>query len=380
MAGGAQPGRKASQADGAAPPAPICIWYGASLGGWLKLLLRNRFAVAPRYWPRALLVTGLSVLNSLLGVLETAKFGRQVARVELRAPLFIIGHWRSGTTLLHEYLARDPRHCFPTTYDCFAPCHFLVTGDSGPARLNAMLPDRRPMDAMRLDAELPQEDDFALALLGQPSLLAMLAFPNNLPGDGAIFDLRALPPRRRATWRRCLTGILRKVAFRAPGARLVLKSPIHTARIPEILEAFPDARFVCIHRDPYEVYPSTLHMVTALHPYIALQDLRHDHLEALVLANGEKIFRRYEEDSRLLPAGRLHEIAYEDLVRDPLATLEALYGALDLGDFAPVRDIFTTMAEEKRDYRPRSYDLPEADRRELDARWPGPCRRYGHIA
>lgn len=377
MGGNAQAEEKSSQAEGAPPP--ICIWYGAAFGGWIRLLARNRFAVGRSYCGRAFLITWLSLVNSALGAIERLKYRRRVAAVELEAPLFIIGHWRSGTTLLHEYLARDPRHCFPRTYDCFAPSHFLLTGDSGPARLNALLPDRRPMDAMALDAELPQEDDFALALLGQPSLLVMIAFPNNLPGDGALFDLRALPPRRRAAWRRCLKGFLRKVAYRSPGARLVLKSPIHTARIPDLLEVFPDARFVYIHRDPYEVYPSTLHMVKALHPYIALQDPRHDDLESLALANGEMMFRRYEEDRSLLPEGRLHEIAYQDLVRDPVAALEELYRALGLGGFEPVRETFREMAEERRAYRPQRHELPDALRRELDARWPDPCRRYGHI-
>ena len=45
---------------------------------------------------------------------------------ELPAPVFVIGHWRAGTTLLHELLVRDPRHTYPNTYDCFGPNHFLL--------------------------------------------------------------------------------------------------------------------------------------------------------------------------------------------------------------------------------------------------------------
>src|SRR5687768_18104609 len=42
--------------------------------------------------------------------------------------------------------------------------------------------------------------------------------------------------------------------------RSILKSPPHTCRVPTLLRLFPDARFVHIVRDPYAVYPSTLHL------------------------------------------------------------------------------------------------------------------------
>ncbi len=358
----------------------LCLWWGASFGGWLRLLARNRFAIGFSYWPRAALITAMALHNSALGLVERLLYGRRAARMEITAPLFIIGHWRSGTTLLHEYLTRDPRHGFPATYDCFCPCHFLLTAEQGRKVLGRMLPDERPMDSMQLSTELPQEDDFALALLGHPSLLAMLAFPNNLPGDGALFDLRALPRGRRLAWQKTLKRFLQRVMLRAPDKRLVLKSPIHTARIPAILEIFPDARFLYIHRDPFSVYPSTLRLVEALYPFLALQRPRHDELERLVVANGEKIFASYQRDSEAIPQGQLHELSYEDLVRDPVAQLQETYAALDLGDFEAVRDIFQQAAEEKSAYRPRDYDLPEAARAALISHWPEACRRYGHGA
>lgn len=343
------------------------------------MLSRNGFAVAPRYWWRATKITLFALHNSLYGLIERAIYGARIAKTEVEAPLFIIGHWRSGTTLLHEYLALDPRHSYPTTYDCFAPCHFLITGKYGPKILDRMMPDERPMDSMQLKADLPQEDDFALALFGQPSLVVMLAFPNNLPGDGALFDLKALSPEKRRDWQACLKRFLQRILLRAPGTRVVLKSPIHTARIATILEAFPDARFLCIHRDPFAVYPSTLRMVAALHPYLALQDPEHDELERLTVANGEKIFGGLAADRGSIPAGQLHEVTYEELVGEPLRVLEEAYAALDLGDFEPVREIYEQAAAEKRDYQAKTYDPPQEVRETLKKSWPDACRRYGYL-
>ena len=60
-------------------------------------------------------------------------------------------------------------------------------------------------------------------------------------------------------WRRTLYRFLQRITFRNP-KRLVLKSPPHTCRIRLILEMFPDARFVHIHREPYVIYQSTRHL------------------------------------------------------------------------------------------------------------------------
>ena len=71
---------------------------------------------------------------------DRAVYGGAVARTPIRhAPLFIVGHWRTGTTLLHELLILDPRHAFPTTYQCMEPNHFLLTERLVPALV--LVPD-----------------------------------------------------------------------------------------------------------------------------------------------------------------------------------------------------------------------------------------------
>ena len=105
------------------------FWDGMGVRAWFPLLVRNRFNVSPRRVAMAFLVSGFSVINSALWLLQTAILGRKIQRTELPDdPIFVIGHWRTGTTLLHELLVLDPRHTYPDTYACFAPNHFLVSG------------------------------------------------------------------------------------------------------------------------------------------------------------------------------------------------------------------------------------------------------------
>src|SRR5262249_50881069 len=148
---------------------------------------------------------------------------------------FIIGHWRTGTTLLHEMVTLDPRFACPTTYHCLNPNHALLTEGLADVCLRWMLPSRRPMDNMPMGWGRPQEDEFALCMLGLPSPSLTTASPNRPPQDQAALDVETLPPRQRRAWKEAFVGFLRRLTFRDP-RRLVLKSPTHSCRIGTLLE------------------------------------------------------------------------------------------------------------------------------------------------
>ena len=125
----------------------------------------------------ALILTFCSVMNSLLRAIQWLFLGRKIdqARIE-HDPIFILGHWRSGTTLLHELLALDPRHTFPDTYAAYCPNHFLVSAWLFRPLLGFLLPARRPMDNMEAGWDRPQEDEFALCNMGVRSPYLTITF------------------------------------------------------------------------------------------------------------------------------------------------------------------------------------------------------------
>ena len=103
-------------------------WVGMNVSGSSRVLVRNRFAVSPSRIAMAVIQSGISVINSSLWLLQQMLYNRRFARTELADdPLFVIGHWRSGTTLLHELLVHDPQHTCPNAYCCFGPNHFLLS-------------------------------------------------------------------------------------------------------------------------------------------------------------------------------------------------------------------------------------------------------------
>jgi hypothetical protein len=145
------------------------FWDGMTAGPWLRLLARNRFDVAPRRMAMCGIITASSLFNSTMAALQSLLLGRKIEGVKIdEHPLFIIGHWRSGTTLLHEYLALDERHTSPDTFQCFVPSHHLLSRWILAPTIGLLMPKQRPIDNMAAGWDRPQEDEFALCNLGTP--------------------------------------------------------------------------------------------------------------------------------------------------------------------------------------------------------------------
>lgn len=178
-------------------------------------------------------------------------------------PLFILGLWRSGTTLLHEWLAALPSHASPATWQCFSPSSFLLTG--APAGLDRGV--QRPMDDGSISPGSPQEDEFAILLQGGPSLYRGFIDPRRLPALSAeLATSSASAAAWVAEWLRFLAG----VETQAGGARLVLKSPNHSLRVELLASSFPGANFVWIGRTAAEIWHSNLKMWQAMFSTYAL--------------------------------------------------------------------------------------------------------------
>jgi hypothetical protein len=357
------------------------IWLGGSLSGWLRMLAHNRFDVGVQHIPRAVIMTFVISLGSLSSGLQELIFGRRVRDTEIKqAPLFIIGHWRSGTTWLHELLALDDRFTYPTTYVCFNPNRFLLTERFDTHWLGflfkALMPDRRPFDNMAMGWERPQEDEFALCNLGLPSPYQKIAFPNRNPYP-EYFDLEGVPSKDLQCWKDTFLKFLKQLTVRNP-KRILLKSPTHTYRIKVLLDLFPDARFVHIVRDPYTLFLSTMHMWKSLYELQGLQQPRYDDLEDYVFENFLHMFDKFEEARPLLDPSRFHELRYEELVRDPVGQLRRLYEKLELGDFEQVLPKLEQYLRETNDYRTNHYELTPELREKIARRWGQVMARYGY--
>lgn len=344
------------------------FWHGMRLGTFLRLALHAGFRASPALLWHLPVILAINVINTVLRVVQALVFGRKVASTELAGPpVFILGHWRSGTTLLHELMMLDERFTAPTTYQCMCPNHFLLT-DSYAERVQFLLPGQRPMDGMKIAWQKPQEDEFALMNMGQPSPYCDLAFPHAPPVWPGSLSLKGLSPEELRGWEKALDTFLRRVTLRDPRP-IVVKSPTHTARVKALLEAYPDARFVFIQRDPEAVYASTVKLWGALEEAHGLQRVNHGDLPEKVLSGFEEMFEAFNKDCREVPKGQFTSLSYEQLVAEPVACMDRIYDQLDLGGFETVRPRIEAYFAERKSYRADRYELSSETRRQIDERW-----------
>jgi hypothetical protein len=354
------------------------MWQGCDFFAWLTLLFRNRFAVHPRQLYIAVIVTFVSVINMLLRILQDAMFSRAVRNTRIeQPPIFLLGHWRTGTTLLHELMICDQRFGYPTTYACMEPNHFLLTERLFSRWLSFLMPASRPMDNMRGGFDRPQEDEFAMCMLGVGSPYSTIAFPNRRSDEQDYLDLEAVPPAGLRRWKQAFDGFLRKLTYQT-GKRLVLKSPPHTARIKTLKEMFPGAIFIHIVRDPYVVFPSTVNLWRTLYRTHGLQTPTCDGLEETVLSTFVRLHEKLEQGKKLLGPEQFYELRYEDLVRDPVGEMGRLYAHFGFAGFDTYQPRLQEYLANIKGYETNKYRLSEAQRALVNRRWGDVIQRYGY--
>jgi hypothetical protein len=81
------------------------------------------------------------------------KYSSKINKTKIsHPPVFIIGHWRSGTTYLHEILSQDPQFCYVSLWNTLLPDSFLIL-EPIKKFLMRFLPSERPMDAIKVDMD-----------------------------------------------------------------------------------------------------------------------------------------------------------------------------------------------------------------------------------
>ena len=340
------------------------IVTGIELVEWMKLLRGAEWAPNLDYLHRFAQITGISLATTALGRVEDMLYARELANVEIDpTPLFVIGHWRSGTTHMHDLLGRDPNHSFTTVWQVIFPTVFLSAGGLGPRLLAGALPKKRTYDNMRMGWEEPAEDEIALFKLHGMSFYGAVLFPDAHAKYERYIDFLECTEAERERWKQTMKWFIKKVMLHNGGKRVIVKSCPHSARIRMLLELFPNAKFVHIHRNPYSVFQSTQHTVRTMSPWWTLQ--RHDHngLEDRTIQQYKEVYDVFFAERELIPKGRLYDIGYEALEQDPLGQVKNIYEALDLPNFEHVAPALQQYVQSLSGYKKNTFQQLPADLR-----------------
>jgi len=245
----------------------------------------------------------------------------------IRAPLFVLGLPRTGTSILHELLALDSAVRAPMTWEVqhVWPPPERATFESDPriaeverhyASLDRILPDFRRIH--RMGARLPQE---CVALTCHDFASLVFHTSHRVTRYQAWLD-RAELDWVYASHRRQLQYL----QWRAPATRWALKSPGHLWSLDALLRAYPDARIVQTHRDPLRVVASLVHLVTVLRG-LASDDVDPREIGAdwtIRLADGLARTLAVRRAGALAPE-RVFDVQFADFVGDEIGTIQRLY-------------------------------------------------------
>jgi hypothetical protein len=296
---------------------------------WRRLLrLHGPLDPASRQTQRFIRVG--TTIESLARTLER----RRVAAWQRRnppenAPIIIVGHWRSGTTMLHNHLHATGAFAVLRHVDAIRPWAANPRDGWLARRLHS---GHRGLDEMPLNAESPQEDEIALAAMTPLSSFHFTSFPRDI---GAIFRrsvlLEDVSPADLDHLEFCLRFVLARIRRQQTAPLpILLKNPAHTARIDFLRHRFPQARFIHIVRHPVHVQLSNLRFVDFLMRPLSLQGPPGTEFADSISSRYRSMMLAHLQQRRSLPAGSYHEIRYEDHILDPEAHIRRIFDFLGL--------------------------------------------------
>ncbi len=340
---------------------PINVFAFNSLRNWRRVLRANPPVRRP-YRAKLARMLATSAVGVPFAWWERWRYARQIENVRLHPePLFIIGPARSGTTHLHNLLAQDPQFGYVSTLQSIAPNFVIGSGDLLRRLVERTLPETRPMDNVVISLDAPQEEEVALANTSPHSFLFHLLFPRRALHYFETYYLqKTITPAQLEEWRHDYRRVLQTATWLFKGRPLVLKTPLNSGRIPELLRMFPRARFIAIRRDPLRIVLSSRKMYRDILPPHQLQDFDWEEMDALSLRFLLTVQRKWETDRAQIAPQRLTIIRYEDLTQHPLETLTRAYAhlGLDASDALPRWEAYL---DTLRDYRRNRYQASAAD-------------------
>jgi hypothetical protein len=272
------------------------------------------------------------LLENRLRMTEEGRRHPEIAAGAIRAPMFIVGLPRTGTTILHELLAQDPANRVPMTWEVMHPWPpperesyetdpRIARVEQHFAGVDRLLPGFKAMHPM--GAQLPQE---CVALTAHDFASMVFSTTHRIPGYQAWLE-RADMGWVYASHRRQLQYL----QWRCPAERWVLKSPGHLWALDALVAEYPDAQIIQTHRDPLKVLASLTSLVTLL------RSMASDRVDPFAigiewsarLAAG--LERTMAVRERGLPReAQVFDLHFADLMRDEIGTVRRLYAHFGL--------------------------------------------------
>ncbi len=337
---------------------PLC---GSDFSTLIRMLSEN--GVPAGRFGQLAIILGAVLVRSPFRITEKILTSFAIKRMPpMKDPIFIVGHWRSGTTHIYNMMSQSPQFGYVTPLATGLPWEMLTLGRILKPLIDKALPSDRLIDSIPITPQSPQEDESAMANMSPLSFYHGLYFPRHFERTfwrGVFFD--ECSEKEIENWKRIFAYYLKKLSIQQDHRRLLIKNPVYTARIGIIREIWPRAKFIHVHRNPFHVFESMRNFYKKLFSALALQSYDHVDIDTMILEAYSRMAGRLVEDSKQLPEEDYVEVRFEDMEEDPICELERIYRTLKLPGFARALPLINDYLQSVRGYRKNTYRFEQAN-------------------
>ncbi len=365
---------------------------------WRTMLRLAWREESPRARRRYLLVLCLAVpvvasFHALCFALDPLLFP-SLRRTHMRAPVFVVGHARSGTTLIHRLLSRDAgRFSSFMLYELYFPSLLQKKLIRAAARFDAAVLggfvarrvaawEEKRYGAMRgthtMGLTLHEEDDI-IYYWSMASGFWITKMP--WMGDLDFYSVNDWPEKKRrrlhAFYRACVE---RQLVLNGPDKTHLSKNPIFAGRVASLIESFPDARFVVPVRDPRETIPSLLKLVRMGWKALGWDDEKQRRCLRILADQSVHTYMHPLEMLEAHPETKGSVVDYRDLTSDPAGAVRGIYADLELPLTPAFEAELETLGKRAREHRAtHTYSLEEfgLEAGEIESSLAGLFERFG---
>ncbi|MFT4646760.1 MAG: hypothetical protein ACI8ZX_003193 [Planctomycetota bacterium] len=268
-------------------------------------------------------------------VLQRLLFDTKINKIDLQTkqPVFIIGHWRSGTTHLHYVFHKDNQFGTLSNYQTFSFTTALLSQRVVKFLLSPLMPKERTQDNIKMTVDKPGEEEQALSVVSTRTGIHSWIFGKN-PSYFSKYNLfKGISDEEKKAWQEDYTYVLKNISFANNNKQLLLKNPHNTSRVKELLEMFPKAKFVFIHRNPLDVYISMIHLYGKVIETQFLQYATIRERKELILYYYKETMQKYLKDRAMIPKESLFEVGFDEFTGNEMEMAEKMYTHLDIDGF-----------------------------------------------
>ena len=342
--------------------------------------LTKDLEIDKQYKGKYYLTKFVCMLLSITHPIENYLYKKKLSKVKLEKDhLFILGHWRSGTTFVHNDFSCDKQFGYTTTYQTVFPHAILFGQKMFKFFVAKFMPEKRPTDNLELKPDLPQEEEFALSNMMPYSYYNFWIFPKKMMHYCDKYLLmNNLNKEEIDTFEETFMRLTKLSLYNTGGSQYLSKNPPHTGRIKELLKMFPNAKFIYLMRNPYTVYESTKSFFGNTIKPLELQYISEEDLDKNIVDVYSKLYDKYEETKHLIPDGNLVEIKFEDYEKDPIEATRNIYKKLNLQGFDKALPAIEKYICKKKGHKKNNYEYSPSTSQVVEKNWSKAIKNWGY--